>query len=141
VWEQGGSSEKAPVVDLSSSSDEGDLIVDVSWEEEFTRRLFGDFNCDVLGPPNDDKIIILSDSDEEEEVHEEKATDVEAAPSSPAWSTASTTSVDAEATPSSTVRSPSSTASIDNASGTYKSNTPDRVTDGYSSGGDKANLP
>jgi hypothetical protein len=64
-----GSSRKAPVVDLSSSSDDGDLITDVSRDEEFTRRLFGDLNRDVLGSPGDVKIIILSDSDEEEEVH------------------------------------------------------------------------
>jgi hypothetical protein len=67
VWEQGGSSGKVPVVDLSSSSDEGDLITDVSRDEEFVRRLFGDLNYDVLGPPGDGKIIILSDSDEEED--------------------------------------------------------------------------
>jgi hypothetical protein len=35
VWEQGGSSGKDPVVDLSSSSDVGDLIADVSQDEEF----------------------------------------------------------------------------------------------------------
>jgi hypothetical protein len=57
------------VVDLSSSSDDGDLITDVSRDEEFTRRLFGDLNRDVLGSHGDVKIIILSDSDEEEEVH------------------------------------------------------------------------
>jgi hypothetical protein len=57
------------VVDLSSSSDDGDLITDVSRDEEFTTRLFGDLNRDVLGSPDDVKIIILSDSDEEEEVH------------------------------------------------------------------------
>jgi hypothetical protein len=33
VWEQGGSSEKAQVVDLSLSSDEGDLIADVSCDK------------------------------------------------------------------------------------------------------------
>jgi hypothetical protein len=65
VWEKGGSSGKAPVVDLSSSFDEGDLIADVSRDEEFTRRLFGDLNCDFLGPPSDSKIIILSDSNKE----------------------------------------------------------------------------
>jgi hypothetical protein len=59
-----GSSRKAPMVDLSSSSDEGDLITDVSRDEEFARRLFDDLNRDVLGPPGDDKIIILSDFDE-----------------------------------------------------------------------------
>jgi hypothetical protein len=86
-------------VDLSSSSDEGDLIVDVSQDEVFTRRLFGNLNCDVLGQPGDGKIIILNDFDEEEEVHEEKV-------------------VDAEATSSSTVRSPDSTASTDDTNGT-----------------------
>jgi hypothetical protein len=121
VWEQGGSSEKAQVVYLSSSSDEGDLIADVSWDEEFARRLFGDLNRDVLGPPGDDKIIILSDSDEEGEVREEKTTDV-------------------EATPSSVARSPAPTSSTDEADGTYKSKTPDRVTDGCSSGGELQGL-
>jgi hypothetical protein len=74
------------VVDLSLSSDEGDLIADVSWDEEFTRRLFGNLNRDFMGPPDDGKIIILNDSDEEEEVHEEKAADAEVAPSSAARS-------------------------------------------------------
>jgi hypothetical protein len=49
------------VVDLSSSFDEEGLIADVSRDEEFTRKLFGDFNSDVLGSPGDGKIIILSD--------------------------------------------------------------------------------
>jgi hypothetical protein len=117
-----GSSGKAPVVDFSLSSHEGDLIADVSRDDAFTRRLFGDLNCDVLGPPSDGKIIILSDSDEEEEVREEKATNVEAVPSS-------------------AVRSLASNASVDVADGTYKSNTPDRATGSCSSGGDEANLP
>jgi hypothetical protein len=112
-----GSSENALVVDLSSSSDEGDLIVDVSRDKEFVRRLFCDLNRDVPGPLGDGKIIILSDSNEEEEVCEENAADVEAAPSS-------------------TIRSPASTASVYGADGTYKSNTPDRTTGGCSSGGD-----
>jgi hypothetical protein len=122
VWEQGGSYRKAPVVDLSSSSDEGDLIVDVLRDEEYTRRFFGDINRDVLGPPDDDKIIILNDSDEQEEVCEKKAADTEAMPSSAARSSAPTVStVDAD--------------------GTYKSNTPDRATGGCSSSGDEAGLP
>jgi hypothetical protein len=110
------------VVDLSSSFDEGGLIADVSWYEEFTRRLFGNLNRDVLGPPGDGKITILSDSDEEEEVREEKA-------------------VDAEATPSSVVRSPASTASAADVDGTYKCNTLDRATCGCSNDGDEAGLP
>jgi hypothetical protein len=124
VLEQRGSSRKAPVVDVSSSFDEGDLIADVSRYEEFTRRLFGNLNRDVLGPPGDGKITILSDSDEEEEeeVREEKA-------------------VDAEATPSSVVRSPASTASAADVDGTYKCNTLDRATCGCSNDGDKAGLP
>jgi hypothetical protein len=81
VWKQGGSSGKAPVVDISSSSDEGDLIADVSQDEEFTRRLFGDINRDVLRMPSDGKIIILSNSNEEEEVHEEKDIDAKVVPS------------------------------------------------------------
>jgi hypothetical protein len=67
-------------------------------------------------------IIILSDSDEEGEISKEKV-------------------VDAEAAPSSIARSPAPTASIDDADGTYKSNTPDQATTGYSSGGDEAGLP
>jgi hypothetical protein len=79
------------VVDLSSSLDEEGLIPDASCDEEFTRRLFGHLNRDVLGPPDDSNVIILSDSDEEEEVCEEDAADVKAAPSSPAGIPASTT--------------------------------------------------
>jgi hypothetical protein len=120
VWEKGGSSKKVPVVDLSSSSDEGDLIADVSRDEEFARRLFGDLNHDFLGPPSDSKIIILSDSDEEEEeMREEKVTD-------------------AEATPSSAARSPAPIASADDAD---KGDAPDRMIGGSSSDKDEANLP
>jgi hypothetical protein len=110
------------VVNLSSSSDQGDLIANVSRDEGIARRLFGDLNRNVLGPLGDGKIIILRDSDEEEEVHEEKATD-------------------AEVMPSSIVRSLASTASTNDVDGTYKSNTPDRATSGCSSGGDEAGLP
>jgi hypothetical protein len=122
MWEQGGSSEKALVVDLSLSSDEGDLIADVSRDEKFARRLFGDLNRDVLGPPSDGKIIILCDTDEEDEVRKEKTTDAEAAPSSAA-------------------RSPAPTTPVDAADSTYKSKTPDRATSGCSSGGDEAGSP
>jgi hypothetical protein len=108
------------VVYLSSSFDEGDLIADITRDEAFARRLFDDLNRDVLGPLGDSKIIILSDSDEEDEVHEEKAVDVEDVPSS-------------------TVRSPASTATA-TADGTYKSNTPDRATGGCSSSGDEVGL-
>jgi hypothetical protein len=119
VWEQGGSSEKTLVVDLSS--DEGYLIADVSRDEEFARRIFCDLNCDVLGLPGNGRIIILSDPDEEEEVHEKKAADAEAAPSS-------------------ATRSPPPTASTADVDGTYESNTPDRATCSCSNGGDEAGL-
>jgi hypothetical protein len=108
------------VVDLSSSSDEENLIVDVSRDEEFARRLFNDLKRDILGLPGDDTIIILSDSDEEMEVCEEKAVDVAL---------------------SSAARSPTPTASVDDADGTYKSNTHDRATNDRSSGRDEAGLP
>jgi hypothetical protein len=92
VFEQGSPFEKVPVVDLSSSLDEGGLIPSTSHDEEFARRLFGDLNHDVLGPLGDGNIIILSDSDEEEEVHKEDAAYIEAASSSVVRSLAPTTS-------------------------------------------------
>jgi hypothetical protein len=70
-------------------------------DEEFARRLFGDLNRDFLRSLDDGKIIILSDSDEDKEVHEEKAIDIEVAPSSAA-------------------RSPTPTASTDDADGANK---------------------
>jgi hypothetical protein len=42
---------KALVVDLSLSSDEEDLITNVSPDEEFARRLSGELNHNDLGPP------------------------------------------------------------------------------------------
>jgi hypothetical protein len=118
VFEQGSPSEKVLVVDLSSSSDKECLIPDTSQDEEFTRILFGDLNRAVLGPSDDGKVIILSDFDEEEEVHEEDAVDVEAAPSS-------------------AVKSPVPTASTDDAD---KGRSPDRAIGGSSSGGDETDL-
>jgi hypothetical protein len=76
------------VVDLSSSSDEEDLIPDTSWDEDFARRLFDNINREILWPPDDEKIIILSDSDEEEEVRKEDVADAEAAPPSAVKSSA-----------------------------------------------------
>jgi hypothetical protein len=66
VFEQGSPSRNILVIDLSSSSDEEDFVADTSRDEDFPKRLFGDPR-----PPGDGKVIILSDSDEEEEVHEE----------------------------------------------------------------------
>jgi hypothetical protein len=123
VFEQGNPSEKVPVVDLFSSSDENGLIPNTAWGEEFARMLFGDFNHGVLGPPDDGKVIILNDSDEEEEVHEEQATDVEA---------------EAKATPSSIVKSPTPTASAADATTADKGRSPDQVIGDSSSGRDEA---
>jgi hypothetical protein len=61
------------VIDLSSSSDEEDLIIATSCDFELAQRLFGELNRAVLGPSDDGKIIILSDSNEEE-AREEKTT-------------------------------------------------------------------
>jgi hypothetical protein len=52
---------KALVVDLSSPSDEEELIHDISHGFEFAQRLFGELNRDLLGPPSDGNVIILSD--------------------------------------------------------------------------------
>jgi hypothetical protein len=57
------------VIDLSSSSDEEDFIADTSQDFEFTQRLYGEFNRDLLGPPGDSKVIILSDSNEKKRKH------------------------------------------------------------------------
>jgi hypothetical protein len=42
--------------------------------------LFSDLNCDLLGPPGNGKVIVISDSDEEE--HEDDHADADAAASS-----------------------------------------------------------
>jgi hypothetical protein len=130
MFEQAGPSKKAPVVDLSSSSDERGLIPNTSWDAEFTRRLFGDLNRDVLGSSGDGKVIILSDSDEEEEAREE---------------TAATT----DATPSTAVKSPAPTASAieadEDPKGMQDDNSDglalDREIGSSSSGGDEAGSP
>jgi hypothetical protein len=83
------------VIDLSSYSDEEDLIAATSHDFEFTQRLFGELNCVVLGLPDDIKIIILSDSDEEE-MCEEKTTSTEDVAASATVNPASTASVDTD---------------------------------------------
>jgi hypothetical protein len=96
-------------------------------DEEFASRLFGDLNSDFLRPHGDGNIIILSDSNEEEEVHEEDA-------------------VDSEATPSAATGIPASTASaadvVEAPTGVQDDNsddcTPDREDDSGSNGGDEA---
>jgi hypothetical protein len=86
------------VIDLSSSSDEEDLITDISHDFEFAQRLYGELNRAVLGPLGDDKIIILSDSDEEE-VRKENTTDTKDVATSAAVNPASTASTDTDDAP------------------------------------------
>jgi hypothetical protein len=72
VFEQCGSSGKVSMIDLSLSSDEENFIADTSRDVEFTNKLFGDLNHDILGLPGDGKVIVLDDFDEEKEAQKEK---------------------------------------------------------------------
>jgi hypothetical protein len=65
VFEQGSASGATLVSGPSS------LVVDTSRDEKFDRKLFGDLNRDILGPPGDGKIIIINDSDDDDEAQEE----------------------------------------------------------------------
>jgi hypothetical protein len=81
------------VVELSSPQGEENPIHDTARDFEFTQRLFGELNRALLGPPVNDKVIILGDSDEkEEEAHEEKSVDAEDATASTAINPVSTAS-------------------------------------------------
>jgi hypothetical protein len=53
VFKQGNTSGKIPTLEPSS------FIVDTSHDEELARKLFGDLNRDILGPSDDDKIIVI----------------------------------------------------------------------------------
>jgi hypothetical protein len=87
-------------VDLASSSSEEDSVADTSWDEEFAGKPFGDLNRDILRPPDDGKIIVLSDSDDDDETHKDVTVNAEAAPPSSANSVDSPTSTsDADETP------------------------------------------
>jgi hypothetical protein len=66
VFEQGNASRKIPMLEPSS------FIVDTSHDDELARKLFGNLNHDILGPPGDGKIISLNDSDKHGEEQEEK---------------------------------------------------------------------
>jgi hypothetical protein len=100
LCEQGGPSEPVPIVDLASSSSEEDSVADTSWDEEFVGKPFGDLNRDILRPPDDGKIIVLSDSDDDDETHKDATVNAEAAPPFSANSTDSPTSaLDADETP------------------------------------------
>jgi hypothetical protein len=78
VFEQGNTSGKIPMLDPPS------FIVDTSHDEELARKLFGDLNRNILGPPGDGKIIILDDSDDNDDAQEEEIADTKstAAPAS-----------------------------------------------------------
>jgi hypothetical protein len=105
------------MVDLASSLGEEDFFADTSWDEELARKLFGDLNRDILEPPDDGKIIVLSDSNDEDEAHEDAT-------------------VNAEATPPSAVNSavtPASTSDADE--------TPNGVQDDSSDSGDEVGSP
>jgi hypothetical protein len=61
-----------PLVNSPSS-----LVVDTSRDEEFTRKLFGDRNRDILRPPGDGKIIVIDDSDDDDEAQEVGTTGID----------------------------------------------------------------
>jgi hypothetical protein len=71
VFEQGSASGMTPLSGPFS------LVADTSRDEEFVRKLFGDLNHDILGPPDDGKIIIIDDSDNDDEAQEEGMTGIE----------------------------------------------------------------
>jgi hypothetical protein len=104
-------------VDLALSSGEEEPVADTSRDEEIARKLFGDLNCDILGPPGDGKVIVISDSDYEDETHEDAVVNAEAAPPSAANS----------------VDSPTSASDVDE--------TPDGVSDDNADGGDEVGSP
>jgi hypothetical protein len=148
VFEQGGPSEKAPVIDLSSSSDEEDFIADTSHDFEFTQRLYGELNRDLLGPSGDDKVIILSNSNEDkEEVRKEKFADAEDAATSAAVNLVSTTSADDTGTLAEKSSTPAaSPADADDDPGAVPYDSSDGLPPGPkmeegSGGGDEASAP
>jgi hypothetical protein len=85
--------------DLSLSSDEENFIVDTSHDTEFTRKLFGDLNRDILGLPGDGKVIILDESNEKNEASDEKTAGTKLAATSAAVNPASTASAVANDAP------------------------------------------
>jgi hypothetical protein len=87
------------MIDLFLSLDEENFIVDTSHDVEFARKLFGDLNHDILGPPGDGKIIILNDSDEEKEAPNEKTVDTKLTATSATVNQAPTASTTADDVP------------------------------------------
>jgi hypothetical protein len=125
VFEQGNASGKTPMIDLSSSPDEENFIVDTSHDAELAKKLFGDLNRDILGPPSDRKIIVLDDSDEENEAQEEKTASIES-------TTASSSADSAISVPTSVDDAPAG-AKIDNSD--------EQAADGGDGGGCSADEP
>jgi hypothetical protein len=87
------------MINLSLYSDEENFIADTSRDAEFTRKLFCDLNCDILGSPGDGKVIILDDSDEEKEALDEKMAGTELVATSVVVNPAPTTSAAADDAP------------------------------------------
>jgi hypothetical protein len=117
------------VVDLSSW--EEDAFLGTSRGEKIARKLFGDLNYGLLGPPGDGNVIILNDSNEkDEEVCEDDHANIDAVPSSDRDSPAHTAFAAANDDTLDGVQNDSSGGS-----------TPDRVQGGSSDSGDEACSP
>jgi hypothetical protein len=99
VFEQGGSSGKTPMIDLSLSSDEENFIANISRDAKFTKKLFGDLNYNILRPLSDGKVIIIDDSDEQMEALDEKTIGTELAATSSVVHPTSTASIVADDAP------------------------------------------
>jgi hypothetical protein len=147
VFEQGGPSEKASVIDRSSSSDEEDYFVDTSRDFEFAQRLYDELNRDLLGPPSDGKVIILNNSDEEKEEAREKSVDAKDVATSAAVNPVSTAFVDDTDTPTEKSSTPAaSPADADDDHGVVPNDSSDSLASGPkmeegSGGGDEARAP
>jgi hypothetical protein len=103
------------VIELSSSLDEEDFFADTSRDFEFAQRLYGKLNRDLLRPPDDGKVIILSDSNgEKEEAREEKPTDTEDVAVSTAVNPISTASADDIGTPTERSSTPAAPPAVAN---------------------------
>jgi hypothetical protein len=76
--------------------DEKNFIADTSRDAEFTKKLFGDLNRNILELPGDGKVIILDDSNKEKEALEEKTAGTELVATSTAVNLASTASTVAD---------------------------------------------
>jgi hypothetical protein len=97
MYEHEEPSKGFPVVNLSS--EEEDVVLNTSQDDDITCKQFDDLNCGLLGLLDKDNVIIISDS-EEEEVHEDNHAYTDAAPSSLRVSLASSiSSVDDNDTP------------------------------------------